>query len=90
MAFGVVHHWDGSFDGVAALSASKERVPADSTRFAHGNRVPSDGTRYDQRNRVPSDGTRYDQRKYVPSDGTRSAQDVRPSLMTTVLSTMTT
>ena len=51
MAFGVVHHWDGSFDGVAALSASKEHVPANGTRFA---------------------------------------QDVRPSLMTTVLSTMTT
>ena len=31
----LVHHWDGSFDGAAALTASKERVPADSTRFVH-------------------------------------------------------
>ena len=29
----VVHHWDGSFDGAAALTASKERVPADGTRL---------------------------------------------------------
>ena len=31
-AVGLVHHWDGSFDGAAALTASKERVPADGTR----------------------------------------------------------
>ena len=29
---GVVHHWDGSLDGVASLWLSKERVPADGTR----------------------------------------------------------
>ena len=28
----VVHHWDGSLDGVASLWLSKERVPADGTR----------------------------------------------------------
>ena len=28
----VVHHWDGSLDGVASLWLSKEHVPADGTR----------------------------------------------------------
>ena len=77
MAFGAVHHWDGSFDSVAALSASKEHVPTDGTRFAHGNHVPTNGTRYVHGNRVPSDGTRF-------------AQDMRPSLTITVLSPLTT
>ena len=29
---GVVHHWDGSLDGVASLWLSKEHVPADGSR----------------------------------------------------------
>ena len=33
----VVHHWDGSLDGVASLWLSKERVPADGTREIRAN-----------------------------------------------------
>ena len=45
-AAGVVHHWDGSLDGVASLWPSKEHVPADGTRFEQGfPRVAVDGTR---------------------------------------------
>ena len=31
-AAGAVHHWDGSFDSAASLTASKEHVPTDGTR----------------------------------------------------------